>query len=120
MKIFLLLISLFFITEGILMILFPAKLDKIYRFLYRNIKIFSLMVIIFGVLLLCSASASRWKWLMEIMGIVTVINGIIGFLMPATNVKALVNRWIKNGPDIKRIGGVIIVIIGTIILWGTL
>lgn len=102
------------------MIVFPFRLNQIYRYLYRNIKISSLVGIILGLLLFCSAAANRWKWLVEILGIITIIEGIIGFLMPATSVKALMNWWFKNGPGIKRIWGFLTVTMGIIILWGVL
>ena len=112
---FLFLVSLVFISEGVMLILSPKKLLKVaQKFLsVKEPRLLGLVPLFMGIFLLFSASASRAAWLIVLLGLGGIAKAVYVFLTPIATIKA--HPWFQL-PDSKyRAMGIIVLIVGVLI-----
>ncbi|MFA5340013.1 MAG: hypothetical protein WC317_07715 [Candidatus Omnitrophota bacterium] len=117
MKLFLLLMSLFWIAVGITLILSPAKFKSFYTRLIKPAKALFILPLVIGLLLIWSSPASKLEWFIKILGIIALIKGIFILISPIDTIKSIIN-WAMSRPDkFYRLYGVFIILLGIIAGW---
>jgi len=112
---FLLLVSILFIVEGIVLILSPKKMLKLANAILqaKEPRYLGLVPLFLGIFLLFSASHCAVPWLIVLLGLAGIGKAVYLFLTPIAKIKA--NRWL-NLPDYNyRALGIVILIIGVLV-----
>lgn len=115
MSFFLVLVSLLFIIKGVAAILVPKKLLKFALSFLKNenYKIFGLVPLFVGILLLFAASSSALGWLIALLGLAGIAKAVYIFLTPLQKIKA--SKWLNLSDNEYRALGILILILGVII-----
>ena len=119
LRIFLYLLGIFWVALGSLMVFVPellktnvfAKLKEI------PLKKFSAVPIAISILLFLPASYSRFKLFIVVLGILSLIKGIL-FIVATEKMQKITDKFVKMKSIMYRISGVAIIILGSIILMG--
>ncbi len=119
MKWFLYAISLFYISIGCCSILYTNETRKFVKNIFNNIdqKILSALPFILGILFIFSASATRIPWLIRLIGLIAVIEGVVFFLIPKDLYDKFID-WYLNllSNQTYRLSGILGIIFGTAVL----
>ena len=119
MKWFLYAVSLFYISIGCFTILYTDKTRKLVRSIFNDIdqKILSALPFIFGIFFIFSASATRIPWLIRLIGLMGVIEGVIFLLIPKDLYDKFMD-WYLNllSEQTYRLSGILGIIFGTAVL----
>jgi len=112
---FLLLVSLLFIIEGIIMILAPKKLMKLaHRMLaVKEPRLMGLIPLFVGIFLIFCASASAVPWLIVLLGLAGIAKAVYVFLTPVAKIKA--HPWMNLPDNNYRALGIVVLIFGVLI-----
>jgi uncharacterized protein YjeT (DUF2065 family) len=115
MKWFLYAISLVYISIGCCYILYINETKKFMRSIFNSIdqKILSAFPFIFGILFIFSASATRIPWLIRLIGLIAVIEGVVFFLIPKDWYDKFMDWYLNSLSDqIYRLSGILSIILG--------
>jgi len=112
---YLFLVSLIFISEGVMLILSPKKLLKAAEKMLsvKEPRLLGLMPLFMGIFLLLSASASNAAWLIVLLGLGGIAKGVYIFLTPIAKIKA--HPWFHLSDSKYRAIGIVTLIIGVLI-----
>jgi uncharacterized protein YjeT (DUF2065 family) len=115
MGLFLGLVGLIFVVEGVLMILAPKKIVKMVSdlLLRKNARAFGCAPLAVGILLLFSASSSALGWLVVFLGLAGIVKAIYTFLTPIQRVRS--HWWFSLSDNGHRGLGILILILGVIV-----
>ena len=119
MKWFLYAISIFFIAIGCCSILYTAETRKFVRSIFNSVdkKILLFIPFILGILFILSASTTRIPWLIRLIGLMAIIEGVVFFLIPKDLYDKFIDWYINSLSDqIYRLSGILGIIIGTAFL----
>ncbi|MBN1354022.1 MAG: DUF2065 family protein [Candidatus Omnitrophica bacterium] len=119
-KLFLYLIGILWVIVGVLSV-FATKIarKKIFTKLIEtsDVKKLSPIPITIGLLLILASPYDRHAILVFILGLLAIAKGIAAIAYPKKLQKA--KEWmIKSGDNVYRAGGVLLIIIGSIVLMG--
>ena len=119
MKSFLYLISIIWIAYGAWQILYTQQCRNITRDLFNEsyTKIFGIIAVIVGLLLLLSTGYSLNPVVIGLLGVLALAKGALLFFNPG-NIYARVYRWYfeSNSDQTFRLFGIIAIVLGTVIL----
>ena len=119
MKWFLYAISLIWISTGCCAIFYTNETKKFVRRMFNDIdqKILSALPFILGILFIFSASATRIPWLIRLIGLMAVIEGVVFFLIPKDLYDKFID-WYLNllSNQTYRLSGILGIIFGTAVL----
>ncbi len=119
MKWFLYALSLFGILIGCCSILYTNETRKFVRSIFNNIdrKILLAIPFILGILFILSASATRIPWLIRVIGLMAVIEGVVFLLISKDLYDKFIDWYINSLSDqIYRLSGILGIIIWMAIL----
>ena len=119
MKWFLYAISLFYISIGCCSILYTDETKKFVRSIFIDLdqKILSALPFIFGILFIFSASATRIPWLIRLIGLMGIIEGVVFFLIPKDLYDKFMDWYLNSLSDqTYRLSGILGIIFGTAVL----
>jgi len=120
MKIFLLSISIFWISLGTASILAPLKLKTLYTNLVKPVKPLFILPLIFGILFLWARPASSLKPLISVLAAISFLKAIFLLVCPYTLLKSFFNRILSLPLVFYRVEGVFIVGLGVVVGWSVL
>ena len=103
-------------------VLFSAIPEKLIKFISlfkvtKRIRIVGIVRLGIAVIFLLAASGSRWPIVIAILGIITLISGVLALTLKAKHIKTFID-WIeaKNEMFVRIMGGVV-VLIGLLIVF---
>lgn len=119
-KLFLSLISIFWIIIGVLCVFTTDMVrkkffNKILNF--KDMKKISPIPIVIGIFLLLSASYNQYSLLIVLIGLLALLKGIIMIVAPE-KMEKMKSWWVKANNKTYKIYGVCIIIMGVIVLKG--
>ncbi len=117
MKLFLLAISIFWITIGLTAVMSPSNLKKFYSSITKLAKKLFILPLLIGTAFLWSAPASNLYVFINILGIIALTKGIFLLLCPINVLKVLFNWWLSRPDVFYRFFGVIIILLGVVVCW---
>ena len=115
MKIFLWIIAGLYMIVGIVGLLSPAGLKKLYS-VFKPVRWLAILPLIAGVLFLWAAPASSLSWLIRVFGIMGLIKGLFFLLCPTSMVKAVLDDWSNQSLRTYRLTGVFILLLAELII----
>jgi len=118
MKMILYIFSLIFIVSGVCMILYTEKTRAVYRQLIQaGLKVLSVIACVFGILFLLAAAASHYPWFLRVIGIISIVEGVLLFINPR-DIMGRIYRWFleEASDQTLRVAGIITVIFGTALI----
>jgi uncharacterized protein YjeT (DUF2065 family) len=116
---FLYFISVAWISIGACTILYTAETRNTYKSLLSktNRKVLSALPFAAGILLVISASASAYPWLIRFFGLIALIKGGFVFVNPNGMYDKIIRWYIESVSEQgHRLFGIITVILGTAVL----
>jgi uncharacterized protein YjeT (DUF2065 family) len=119
MKWFLYAISLIYVSVGCCSILYTNETQKLVKSIFRNIdqKILSVLPFVLGNLFIFSAPATRIPWLIRVIGIMAVIEGVVFFLISKELYDKFMDWYLNSLSDqTYRLSGILGIILGTAFL----
>lgn len=120
MKIFLCLISIFWLLAGIAFLLFPKQSKKLYANLIKPVKGLGILPLLIGILFLWASSVSRIEVFIRVLGIIALIKGLLILLCPTSMLKSIFNYFLGRSERCWRIYGAIMVLLGAVTGWSVL
>ena len=119
MRWFLYAISLFYIAFGCCSILYTNETKNIVKSIISNIdqKILSVLPFVLGNLFILSAPATRIPWLIRLIGLMAVIEGVVFFIIPKDLYDKFMDWYLNALSDqTYRLSGILGIILGTAFL----
>jgi len=117
MRVFLGILSLIWITLGVMLILYTEKVRGFFGKLFADADIRKLAVfpVTIGLVLLAgSFSQTGMFWLLFILGLLAVGKGVYLFLGPLPQIKSLLEWWFTGASETTiRLWGIISLLLGT-------
>ena len=120
MKIFLYLISGFWLLAGTIFILFPLKSKALYAKLVKPVKPLFILPLLFGVGFLWAAPVSRFGGFIRILGGLSFLKGLFILAFPENTFKSVLNYFINRSNKCWRMYGVFMVLLGALVAWSLL
>ena len=117
MKLFLLAISIFWITIGLTAVISPSKLKKFYRPITKLAKKLFILPLLIGTGFLWSAPASTFDLLIKVLGVIALTKGIFLLLCPVNVLTPLFNWWLSRPDAFYRFFGIFIILLGIVVGW---
>lgn len=116
---FIVLVGLFWIVVGIAMLTATRKTIMAMGNFMKNTKRQSLglIALIFGALLLISASSTKEPWFVLILGILASLKGAAIVLMPGKNLKAITDWWLSAPEIVYKAWGILVLILGVVVIY---
>jgi multisubunit Na+/H+ antiporter MnhG subunit len=101
MKWFIILIGIIWIILGLFGLVATKRIATVFSNLVKNTrrKTLGLLGLIFGVLLLLSASSAREYWFVFALGVISCLKGLTIVLISDKNLKAMMDWWLA-APEI--------------------
>lgn len=112
-------IGLIMAVMGIAFIAIPKDMVKIMPFFKKSKRIYIVGVIrlVLAVIFLLSASQCRWPWVIGVLGILTLVSGVLIFVLKLKVIRGILDRFSEKSDMFLRITGVIIVVLGMLIVF---
>ena len=120
MKLFLLLISIFWLIIGITALLYPLKIKEFYAHIIKHSKALFILPLIAGILFLWARPASSLEPLISVLAYISFLKAIFLLVCPYTLLKTFFNRILPLPLVFYRVEGVFIVGLGIIVGWSVL
>jgi len=118
MKIILYAFSLVYIAAGVCMILYTDETRNVFKGLVQmGLKAMSVIAAAMGLLLILAASASHYPWVLRIIGLVALAEGVLLFINPQ-DIMGKIYDWFleQSSEQTFRAMGIITVIFGTALI----
>lgn len=104
---------------GVLFSAIPQKVRKFLPFfkITKRIRIVGIIRLAIAVIFLLAASQCRWSVVVAVLGIITLISGVLALMLKVKHIKTFID-WIegRNEMFIRIMGGVV-VLIGLLIVF---
>ena len=120
MKLFLLIISLFWLLIGITALLYPLKLKKLYSYIITYAKVLFFLPLIAGILFLWARPASSLQPFISVLAAISFLKAIFLLVCPYTLLKSFFNRMLSLPLVFYRVEGVFIILLGVTIIFSIL
>ena len=118
MKIFLSIISIFWLAVGIAFLIFPLKSKNFYTKMVKPVKALFILPLIAGLLFLWSASASRFYIFIKLLGILSLVKALFIAVIPKNKLVSMFDYFINRSLITWRIYGIVMMILGLAVKWG--
>jgi uncharacterized protein YjeT (DUF2065 family) len=118
MKIILYAFSLIYIAAGVCMILYTDETRNMFkRLVQMGLKAMSVIAAAMGLLLILAASASHYPWVLRIIGLVALAEGVLLFINPQDIMGKIYDWFLEQASEQTfRATGIITVIFGTALI----
>ncbi len=112
-------LSLVIIGMGVMCMLSPQKVKGVIRFWAegRRVYIAGFLRILFGIIFLLAASQCRVVTIIVVIGILFLIGGIAIFTLGPARIRPVLNWWQQRSDMTFRLLSLLIIFIGTLILY---
>ena len=120
MKLFLLAISIFWITIGLTAVISPSKLKKFYSPITKLAKKLFILPLLIGTAFLWSAPASTLHVFIKVLGFIALTKGIFLLLCPLNVLASIFNFWLSRPDVFYRFFGIFIILLGIIVGWSVI
>ena len=119
MKWFIVLAGIFWISIGLFGLVSTKKATLALSNLVKNTKRqpLGLLSLIFGVLLLISASSARESWFVLALGIMACLKGASLVLMPEKKLRAVMDWWLAAPEIVHRWWAAFVLILGVVMFY---
>lgn len=119
LRMFLYLWGIFWVAMGSLMVFVPdlLKSNVFSKLKEIPLKKFGVIPIAISILFFLSAPYSRFKLFIVVLGILSLIKGIL-FIVATEKMQQITDKFVKMKSIMYRISGVAIIILGSIVLMG--
>jgi len=104
---------------GVLLSAIPQKVMKFLPFfkVTKKIRIIGIIRLGIAVIFLLAASGSRWPVVIAVLGIITLVSGVLALTLRVKHIKTFIG-WVEARNDIFiRIMGGVVVLIGLLIIF---
>jgi uncharacterized protein YjeT (DUF2065 family) len=112
-------ISILFVVIGVVLILYTDWMRKGMKRLLekRNIRLFSPIPLVFGILLVIGAAWGEVFWFILLLGLVALAKGVYLLLGPKHQLNVATEWWLQKASDQSyRLCGVILLVLGMALL----
>ncbi len=118
MKLFLVLMGIFWVVLGTLSVFATDLVRKKFFSKIKNMdfKKWSFLPIVIGILFLMSAPVSRIPLFITVLGILALIKGFYFLLVPQKKIKKVMDWWFEAKNNLYKIWGVTALILGVFVL----
>jgi uncharacterized protein YjeT (DUF2065 family) len=120
MKLFLLAISIFWITIGLTAVISPLNLKKFYSSMTKLAKKLFILPLLIGTALFWSAPASNLDVFIRVLGIIGLTKGIFLLLCPLNVIASIFNFWLSRPDAFYRFFGSLIILLGIVVGWSVI
>jgi len=120
MKLFLYLISIFWLLIGLTALITPLKLKTFYTGIVRPVKALFILPLIAGLLLLWAQGASRLAPFIMVLGIIALIKGLFILISPTDLLKSTFNYFLGRSVRWWRVYGVFMILLGAVVILSVL
>ncbi len=113
------LISVIILVEGIVFLLSPKAMKKWVNFWAKEKRLYigAALALLFGIIFLSIASQCKLPMVLTIMGVMSLIKGIVIFALGPEKMKARLDWWSARPAGTARIIGIIAIAIGALLLY---
>jgi len=113
------LFGIFALIFGIAIAIKPLIINKYFSFCKKGnyLKIGGIIAILVGIIFLIAAPGCRLAWLITILGIWSIIKGILLLVVSREKLFAYLDWWQSKPSSALRILGVITIIIGGLLIY---
>ena len=113
------LIGIISLGAGLIFLLNPATMKKVFSYVLKGKRIYGIGVarIIAGLIRLMAASQCRVIWAMIVIGILPLAGGIIIFVLGIERCKGMIKKWQGKPRKILRMVSFVPIIFGLLILY---
>lgn len=113
------LIGIYIIIMGIILLVSPKTIKRFVAFFGQGKRIYlaGILRLAFGVILLLAASRCRLVGIVVTLGILTIIGGILVFVLGIERVRALLKWWDKRSPQVIRLFGLVVIAVGALLIY---
>jgi len=116
------LIGLLMAVLGLAVLLNPARLRRaLYWFVdSRNIFRVAVLRIAVGALLVLASPYTLLPTLILALGVVIIVVGVVGPLLGRTRLEQLENWWLAVPEHLLRLGGLLGLVLGLLVMWASI
>ena len=113
------LIGILFVGLGVIFLLNPKSMKQYVAFVLKGKRIYlcGMLRILIGVIFLLAASQCRLSGVIIILGILTLIKGLMVFVLGPEKIKSILNWWAKKSDSVIRLLSIIAIAIGALIIY---
>ena len=113
------LFGIFVLIFGIAIAIKPLIINNYLSFCKKDnyLKIGGIIAILFGIVFLIAASGCRLAWLITILGIWSIIKGVLLLVISKEKLSAYLDWWQSKPSLVLRILGVITIIFGGLLIY---
>ena len=106
-------------VAGVLIASIPQEFKKFMPFfkVTKRVRLIGVIRLIIAVIFLLAASQCRWPIVIAVLGIITLISGVIALTLRAKYIKAFVDRIERSSEIAARIMGGVVVVLGLLIIF---
>lgn len=107
------------VVAGVIFLINPKALKQYISFWkqQKRLQIGGVVAILFGIIFLIAASQCRVAWLITILGIWSIIKGVLLFAVSQKKLYAYLDWWTGKPNSVIRFIGVIALAIGALIIY---
>ena len=118
MKIILYAFSLIYLATGVCMILYTDATRNVFKQLVQmGLKTMSVIAVVMGLLLILAAAASHYPWVLRIVGVLALAEGVVLFINPQDIMGKIYDWYLEQASEQTfRATGIITVIFGTALI----
>ncbi len=118
MKLFLVLIGIFWVVLGTLSVFATDLVRKKFFNKLKNMdfKKWSILPIVIGILFLMAAPVSSARLFITVLGILAFLKGFYFLLVPQKKIKKVMDWWFNAKDNLLRIWGALALILGVLVL----
>ncbi len=120
MKIFLLVISVFWLLAGLVFLIFPLKSKTFYTKLIKPTKPLFILPLLAGILFLWAHPASRLQLFIKLLGIISLIKALFILISPRNTLISTFNYFTSRPLIAWRVYGVFTVVLGVVVMFSIL
>jgi len=119
MTVFIKLFGIFALLFGMAIAIKPLIINSYLSFCKKGnyLKIGGIIAILFGIIFLIAASGCRLAWLITILGIWSIIKGVLLLVISKEKLFAYLDWWQNKPSSVLRIFGVITIIFGGLLIY---
>ena len=112
-------LGLIMAAMGVAFAIVPKRMAKILPYFKHGKRMYVVGIIrlVFATIFLLAASNSHWPWFIGILGILTLVSGVLIFALKLKVLRSILDWFYSLGEKVMRIAGGVIVIIGVLIIF---
>lgn len=112
-------LGLIITAMGIAFAIVPKKMAKILPYFKHGKRMYLVGIVrlVFATIFLLAASQCRWPWFIGVIGILTLVSGVLIFALKLKILRSVLDWFYGLSEKVMRIAGGVIVVIGLLIVF---